>query len=93
MQIYIIVKRVSLFKSSFLLRIQIKYTHELQFLIKIKMAFLIEKYIQQMREGNQAWLGLVSETDSILIKEKHQYLSKMSDKVSKNVFGAQVLEV
>ncbi len=31
-----IVKRVSWFKSSLLLRIQIKYTNELQFLIKTK---------------------------------------------------------
>ena len=28
------------------------------------------------------WLGL-SETDSILIREKHKHLSKMSDRVSK----------
>ncbi len=53
-----IVKQVSWFKSSLLLRILIKYTHELQLLIKTKDSILIEKYIQQMREGNQAWLGL-----------------------------------
>jgi hypothetical protein len=53
-----IVKRVSWFKSSLLLRTQIKYTRELQFLIKTKGSILIGKYIQQMREGNQAWLGL-----------------------------------
>ncbi len=41
-----------------------------------------------MREGNQAWLGL-----GFLIKEKCQHLSKMSDRVSGNVFGAQVHEV
>jgi len=33
---YIIIKRVSWFKSSLLLRINIKHTHELQFLIKTK---------------------------------------------------------
>jgi hypothetical protein len=26
--------------------------------LKLKIAFLIEKYIQQMKEGNQTWLGL-----------------------------------
>jgi hypothetical protein len=38
-------------------------------------------------------LAWVSETDSILIREKRQHLSKMSDRVSRNVFGAQALEV
>ena len=38
-----------------------------------------------------AWLGLI-ETDSILIKEKHKHLSKMSDRVSKNV-EVQALKV
>jgi hypothetical protein len=50
--------RVSWFKSSLLLRIKIEYTHKIQFLIKTSEALLIGKYIQQMREGNQAWLGL-----------------------------------
>ncbi len=31
-----------------------------------------------------AWLGLI-EIDSILIREKHKHLSKMSDRVSRNV--------
>jgi hypothetical protein len=31
-----------------------------------------------------AWLGLI-ETGSILIREKHKHLSKMSDRVSRNV--------
>ncbi len=31
-----------------------------------------------------AWLGLI-ETGSILIREKHKQLSKMSDRVSRNV--------
>ncbi len=31
-----------------------------------------------------AWLGLI-ETGSILIREKHKYFSKMSDRVSGNV--------
>ena len=38
-----------------------------------------------------AWL-LKIETDSILIKEKRKHLSKMSDRVSKNV-EAQALKV
>ncbi len=38
-----------------------------------------------MRRKHQAWLGLawVSETDSILIREKRKHSSKMSDRVSK----------
>ena len=35
-----------------------------------------------MKAPSMAWLGL-SETDSILIREKHKHLSKMSDRVSK----------
>jgi hypothetical protein len=31
-----------------------------------------------------AWVGLI-ETDSILIREKRKHLSKMSDRVSRNV--------
>ncbi len=38
-----------------------------------------------MKEGDQAWLGLGFLTDSILIN------SKMSDRVSRNDFGAQAL--
>jgi hypothetical protein len=38
-------------------------------------------------------LAWVSETDSILIKDKCQHLSKTSDRVSRNVFGLQALEV
>jgi hypothetical protein len=53
-----IVKQVSWFKSSLLLRIQIKYTNELQFLNKTKSSILIGKCIQQIRRENQAWLGL-----------------------------------
>jgi hypothetical protein len=26
--------------------------------LKLEIAFLIGKYVQQMREGNQAWFGL-----------------------------------
>jgi hypothetical protein len=39
-----------------------------------------------------ARLGLI-ETDSILIKEKRKQLSKTLDRVSRNVFRAQALEV
>jgi len=35
-----------------------------------------------------AWLGL-SETDSILIREKRKHLSKMSDRVSKMFWSAR----
>ncbi len=39
---------------------------------------------------SMAWLGRLRQT--ILIKEKHNHLSKMSDRVSK-LFGAQALKV
>jgi hypothetical protein len=39
-----------------------------------------------------AWLGLI-EADSILIREKRKHLSKMSDRVSKNVLGHKRLRV
>jgi hypothetical protein len=42
-----------------------------------------------MRTENQAWLG---ETDSILIKEKRKHLSKMSDRVSRNVLERKGLK-
>ncbi len=47
----------------------------------------MEKYIQQMRREDQAWLGPIGlmETGSILIREKRKHLSKMSDRVSQNV--------
>ncbi len=82
--ILIIVKRVSWFKSSLLLRIQIKYTNELQFLIKTKSSIFNRKVYttDSKREPSVAWLGLI-ETDCILIKEKRKHLSKMSDRVSK----------
>jgi hypothetical protein len=57
--------------------IQIKYTHELQFLIKTKDSIFNWKVYttDEKRVPSMAWLGLV-ETDSILIKEKHKNLSK-----------------
>jgi hypothetical protein len=39
-----------------------------------------------------AWLEKI-ETDSILIKEKRKHLSKMSDRVSRNVFRNGILEI
>ncbi len=88
-----IIKRVSWFKSSLLLRIHIKYTHELQFLIKTKDSLFNRKIYttDERRKPSVAWPGILRET--ILIKEKRQHLSKMSDRVSRNVFGAQALEV
>ncbi len=84
--IHLIVKRVSWFKSSLLLRIQIKYTNELQFLIKTKSSIFNRKVytIDEKRVPSVACLGLI-ETYSILIKEKRKHLSKMSDRVSRNV--------
>jgi hypothetical protein len=38
-----------------------------------------------------AWLGKI-ETDSILIKEKRKHLSKMSDRVSKDVMERKCYE-
>jgi hypothetical protein len=89
----LIVKRVSRFKSSLLLRIQIEYTHELQFLIKTKDSIFNRKIYttDERRKPSIAWLGFLRQT--ILIKEKHQHLSKTTDRVSRNVFGAQALVV
>ncbi len=91
---FCIVKQVSWFKSSLLLRIQIKYTNELQFLTKTKSSIFNRKVhiTDEKREISVAWLGLI-ETPSILIKEKRKHLSKMSDRVSKRCDGAQALEV
>jgi hypothetical protein len=79
----IIVKCVSWFKSSLLLRIQIKYTNELQFLIKTKDSIFNQKVYttDKKRVRSMAWRGLI-ETDSILIKEKRKHLL---DRVSRNV--------
>jgi hypothetical protein len=87
-------KWVSWFKSILLLRIQIKYTNELQFLIKTEDSIFNRKVYttDEKREPSMAWLGLI-ETDSILIKEKCKHLSKMSDRVSRKCFRAQALEV
>jgi hypothetical protein len=79
-----IVKRVSWFKSSLLLRIIIQHTHELQFLIKTKSSIFNWKvYTTDERKGpSMAWLEKI-ETGSILIKEKHKkHLYKMLDRVS-----------
>ncbi len=43
-------------------------------------------------EATMRGLAWMIETDYILIKEKHKYLSKMSDRVSK-MFEAQALKV
>ncbi len=62
--------------------------------IKTKSSTLNQKVYttDEKREPSVAWLGLI-ETHSILIKEKHKHLSKMSDRVSKRCDGAQALEV
>ncbi len=62
----IIVKRVSWFKSSLLLRINIQHTHELQFLIKTKSSIFNWKvYTTDERIGpSVAWLEKI-ETGSI----------------------------
>jgi hypothetical protein len=84
-----IVKRVSWFKSSLLLRIIIQHTHKLQFLIKTKSSIFNWKvYTTDERIG----LGKI-ETGSILIKKKRKHLSKMSDRESRNVFRIEMLEV
>jgi hypothetical protein len=59
-----IVKRVSWFKSSLLLRITIENTNEYQFLIKTKDSILIEKFIQQIEKKvpSVAWLGRLTQT-------------------------------
>ncbi len=89
-----IVKRVSWFKSSLLLRIYIQHTHELQFLIKTKSSIFNWKvYTTDERIGpSVTWLEK-SETGSILIKEKRQHLSKTLDRVSTNVFRNRILEI
>ena len=92
--IVIIVKRFSWHKSSLLLRINIKHTHKLQFLIKTKDSIFNRK-VYTTDEGigpSVAWLVKI-ETDSILIKEKHKHLSKMSDRVSRKCFRVGILEV
>ncbi len=77
-----IVKQVSWFKSSLLLRIQIKYTNELQFFIKTKDSIFNRNVYttDEKKIPSVAWLGLI-ETDSILIREKRKHLYKMSDRV------------
>jgi hypothetical protein len=55
-----IVKQVFWFKSSLLLRIKSNTHRNYNFLLKLGIAFLIGNYIQQMKEGDQAWLGLGS---------------------------------
>ena len=74
--------------------IQIKYTNKLRFLIKTKDSIFNWKVYatDEKRVPSVAWLGLI-ETGSILIREKRKHLSKMSDRVSRNVFRAQALEV
>jgi hypothetical protein len=80
-----IVKRVSWFKSSFFTE-DSNQIHKHILILKTKDSILIEKYAQQMRRRNQAWRGLgLSVTGSILITEKLKHLSKMSDRVSRNV--------
>ncbi len=63
------------------------HTHKLQFLIKTKDSIFNRK-IYTTDERRKP-----SVADSILIKEKRQHLSKMSNRVSRNVFGVQALEV
>ncbi len=89
-----IVKRVSWFKSSLLLRINIQHTHKLQFLIKTKSSIFNWKvYTTDERIGpSVAWLEKI-ETGSILIKKKRNPLSKTSDRVSRNVFRNRILEI
>ncbi len=89
-----IVKQVSWFKSSLLLRIILQYTHKLQFLIKTESnIFNLKVYTTDERIGpSVAWLEKI-ETDSFLIREKREHLSKMSDRVSRNVFRMEMLEV
>ncbi len=59
-----IVKRVSCFKSSLLLRIQIKYTHELHFLIKTKESIFNRKLYttDERRKPSMAWLEFLRQT-------------------------------
>ncbi len=86
---WFMVKRVSWFKSSLLLRINNKHTYKYSFLIK---TILIEKYIQQRRRTSWVQLGLgLMETGSILIRESVNALQNVRQGVSK-CFGAQALE-
>ncbi len=55
-----IVKWVSWFKSSLLLRIKSNTRTNYNSWLKLGIAFLIGNYIQQMKEGDQTWLGLGS---------------------------------
>jgi hypothetical protein len=48
-------------------------------------------YTTDKKEATKCGLAWKIETDSILIKEKHKHLSKMSDRVSK-MFEAQALK-
>jgi len=52
------VKQVSWLKSSLLLRIKTNTHTNYNSWLKLGIASLIGKYIQQMKEGDQAWLGL-----------------------------------
>ncbi len=84
-----IVKWVSWFKSSLLLRITIKNTNEYKFLIKTKESIFNRKvYATDGEEGTKCGLAWKLETVSILIKKKHKHLSKMLDRVSKKVWSA-----
>ncbi len=59
-----IIKQVSWFKSSLLLQIQIKYTHELQFLIKTKDSIFNRKLYttDERSKPSVAWLGFLRQT-------------------------------
>jgi hypothetical protein len=84
------VKRVSWFKSSLFLRINIQHTHKLQFWIKTKDSIFNRKVNTTggRIEPSVAWLVKI-ETGSILIKEKHKHLSKMMDRVSRKCFRVE----
>jgi hypothetical protein len=71
-----IVKRVSCFKSSLLLRIQIKYTHELQFLIKTKESIFNRRLYttDERRKPRVAWLGFLRQMLSKLKRSLNAYL-------------------
>ncbi len=53
-----IYSKTSWFKSSLLLTIKMNTHMNYNSYLKLAIAFLIGKYIQQMREGKQAWLDL-----------------------------------
>jgi hypothetical protein len=59
-----IVKQVSWFKSSLLLRINFQHTHELQFLIKTKDSIFNRKVYttDEKKVPSMAWLGLLRQT-------------------------------